>query len=316
MPSTPKVIEPIPVIVISGFLGSGKTTLLNQLLHHLPRSALIINEFGSTPIDQVLIRTQGIAVSTLTGGCLCCQVRDALAPVLRNLRMAWEAKAEKPFDRVIIETSGVANPAPILDMLLTQSWLSKRYQLQQMITTVSALADSSLFERFPETTAQLAFADTIVFTHTDVRQDFAVLKERVQQLAPTALKVQAVQGAISPSLLLTEKQPLNYAGLSLVVPAHCFYSLSLQLTQVIAWQRLTVVLTEIMARYPKLVRLKGVVKTIEHELPVVIHGANGMLYPPAYLPESTSADGIGRLVLITDGKIERLAEELMQLLRC
>ncbi|HBK83822.1 MAG TPA: GTP-binding protein, partial [Flavobacterium sp.] len=84
-----KTIEPIPIIVISGFLGSGKTTLLNQLLHHLPRSALIINEFGSMPIDQALIRQQGIAVSTLTGGCLCCQVRDALAPVLRNLRMAW-----------------------------------------------------------------------------------------------------------------------------------------------------------------------------------------------------------------------------------
>lgn len=309
-----KPIQPIPVIVISGFLGSGKTTLINQLLHHLPRSALIINEFGSTPIDQVLIRQQGVSVSTLTGGCLCCQVRDALAPVLRNLRMAWEAKAEKPFDRIIIETSGVANPAPILDTLLTSSWLSKRYRLQHIITTVSALADSALFERFPETTAQLAFADSVVFTHTDVCQEFKALQDRVEQLAPTALKVQAVNGVVSPSVLLAEKQALSYAGLSLIVPAHRFHSVSLQLSQVFAWSHLNAVLTEMMARYPELLRLKGVVQILEYDLPVVIHGANGMLYPPAYI--EGLADGIGRLVLISDGKIEHLADELMQLLLC
>jgi len=150
-----KILQPIPVIIISGFLGSGKTTLLNQLLYHLPHSALIINEFGTTALDQQLIREHKIPVSTLVGGCLCCQVRDALAPVLRNLRMAWDEKADKPFDRILIETSGVANPEPVLESLFNHPWLKQRYSLQGMITTVSA-THQDIFNRFPESVAQLA----------------------------------------------------------------------------------------------------------------------------------------------------------------
>jgi G3E family GTPase len=84
----PKTPERIPVILLSGFLGSGKTTLLNSLLKERPRSAVIINEFGATPIDQQLLRDHNIRLSVLSGGCLCCRVRDALIPVLKNLRMA------------------------------------------------------------------------------------------------------------------------------------------------------------------------------------------------------------------------------------
>ena len=115
-----KEMQQIPVIVISGFLGSGKTTLLNSLLHHFPKSAVIINEFGTIPIDQDLLQKHHAPKATLVGGCLCCQTRDALMPMLKNLRMAWESQTEKPFDYVIIETSGVANPEPVLDILLTQ----------------------------------------------------------------------------------------------------------------------------------------------------------------------------------------------------
>ena len=135
----PKDIHRIPIIVLSGFLGSGKTTLLNHILSQMPHSAVIINEFDTTPIDQQLLREHNIPLSTLSGGCLCCQVRDALAPVLKNLRMAWENADEKPFDRIIIETSGVANPEPVLDVFLRQSWFSARYSLQGMIATISIL---------------------------------------------------------------------------------------------------------------------------------------------------------------------------------
>ena len=125
MTTAQKSIQRIPVLVLTGFLGSGKTTLLNRLLTGLPRSAVIINEFGVTPIDQQLLREHNIPLSTISGGCLCCEVRDALAPVLKNLRMAWDnAGDKKPFDRIIIETSGVANPEPVLDVLLGQNWLS------------------------------------------------------------------------------------------------------------------------------------------------------------------------------------------------
>ena len=137
-------IHRIPVTLLSGFLGSGKTTLLNRLLSHYPHSAVIINEFGTTPIDQQLLREHNIPVSTLSGGCLCCQVIGSLTPLLKNLRMAWDAKPYdsaqgKPFDRIFIETSGVANPEPVLDTLLRERWLAVRYQLEGMITTVSAV---------------------------------------------------------------------------------------------------------------------------------------------------------------------------------
>lgn len=183
---TIKPIEQIPVIVISGFLGSGKTTLLNQLLNHLPKTAVIINEFGVTPIDQQLLKKQGMPVATLVGGCLCCQTRDSLMPMLKNLRMAWEANAEKPFDCVIIETSGVTNPEPVLDILLRQRWLSARYRLQSVIATVSATMNVDTLARFPQIHAQLAWADTVVITHTDLANNAQIsdLTSTLKQLAP------------------------------------------------------------------------------------------------------------------------------------
>ena len=156
-----KVIERIPVFIISGFLGSGKTTLLNRLLSHAPKSAVIINEFGTTPIDQQLLREHKVPLSTLVGGCLCCQVIGSLTPLLKNLRMAWDS-GNKPFERVIIETSGVANPEPVLDILLRERWLAKRYSLQGVIATVSAIMDDAHFGYFPEAQAQIAWADTVV----------------------------------------------------------------------------------------------------------------------------------------------------------
>ena len=142
-------VQQIPVIVITGFLGSGKTTLLNSLLTHLPKSAVIINEFGTVPIDQDLLQKHHAPKATLVGGCLCCQTRDALMPLLKNLRMAWDSQSEKTFDYVIIETSGVANPEPVLDIVLTQKWLSARYRLQGVISTFSAISDENL-SRFPQ----------------------------------------------------------------------------------------------------------------------------------------------------------------------
>lgn len=145
--SPTKVIERIPVFIISGFLGSGKTTLLNRLLSHAPKSAVIINEFGTTPIDQQLLREHQIPLSTLVGGCLCCQVIGSLTPLLKNLRMAWDA-GNKPFERVIIETSGVANPEPVLDVLSRERWIAGRYSLQGVITTVSAVMDEDISTTF------------------------------------------------------------------------------------------------------------------------------------------------------------------------
>lgn len=317
---TTKPIEQIPVIVISGFLGSGKTTLLNQLLNHLPKTAVIINEFGVTPIDQQLLKKQGMPVATLVGGCLCCQTRDALMPMLKNLRMAWEANAEKPFDCVIIETSGVANPEPVLDILLRQRWLSARYRLQGVIATISATMNVDTLARFPQIHAQLAWADTVVITHTDLATNAQIsdLTSTLKQLAPTAIKINAVQGVVSPTLLLAFLQKNRHTPEHNPddLTAHRFKSISFQLEQPIAWQRLETVLTDLLETYSQqLVRLKGVVCTLEHAEPLIVQGANGRLYPPVVLAARESDDGRGRLVFITDGDIVPLTEELMARLR-
>ncbi|WP_340122210.1 GTP-binding protein [Methylobacter svalbardensis] len=313
-----KVIERIPVFIISGFLGSGKTTLLNRLLSHAPKSAVIINEFGTTPIDQQLLREHQMPLSTLVGGCLCCQVIGSLTPLLKNLRMAWDS-GDKPFERVIIETSGVANPEPVLDILLRERWLARRYSLQGVITTVSAVMDEDHFDCIPEAQAACAWADTIVMTQTDLAtvQQIERISARLDQLAPAATRLTAVQGALDPDALLnfpkkfrrlrdTEKPDL---------PGHGFSSITLQL-EPLPWERLQKMLEYLIAHYPKqLVRLKGMVYTPEQNQPLLVQGTAGRLYPTTRLPVRTSDDGIGRLVIVTLGEVKGLAEELMAQLR-
>jgi len=313
-----KPIERIPVIVISGFLGSGKTTLLNRLLQHAPKSAVIINEFGSTPIDQQLLRDHNVPMSVLAGGCLCCQVRGSLTPVLKNLRMAWDAKADKPFDRVIIETSGVANPEPVLDTLLRERWLSARYHLHGVITTVSAVSGAESLERFTEAKAQLGWADTVVLTHGDLASSaqLATTNAWLDKLAPSAARLNVVLGAVAPDLLLDLSKKMRPLGQMQNDVEHRFNSISLQLDDPIAWPRFQIALESLLNKYPlQLVRLKGVVFTPECPEPLLIQGVANKLYPPVRLPVRASDDGKSRLVFITVGDVTSLAEDLMAILR-
>ncbi|MDP2099505.1 MAG: GTP-binding protein [Methylobacter sp.] len=314
-----KTIERIPVFIISGFLGSGKTTLLNRLLSHAPKSAVIINEFGTTPIDQQLLREHKVPLSTLVGGCLCCQVIGSLTPLLKNLRMAWDSK-DRPFERVIIETSGVANPEPVLDILLRERWLAARYSLQGVITTVSAVMDEDYFDYFPEAQAACAWADTVVMTQTDLAtaEQIERIGARLNQLAPAATRLTAVQGELDPELLLNF--PRKFRRLrgteELDLPDHGFSSISLQLEHPLPWERLQKALEYLVSHYPKqLVRLKGMVYTPGQNQPLLVQGAAGRLYPETRLPARASDDGIGRLVIITHGEVKALTEDLMAQLR-
>lgn len=317
MKLAPKTIQRIPVIVLSGFLGSGKTSLLNNILTQMPRSAVIINEFGTTPIDQQLLREHNIPLSTLSGGCLCCQIRDALAPVLKNLRMAWENASEKPFDRIIIETSGVANPEPVLDVLLRQSWLSARYSLQGIIATISALQGSDNLSRFPDAHAQIAWADTVVITHTDLAdvEQIQLLEKQIKRLTPTAHQVFAVKGQIALDRLmppLAKFRPLRKEAMA-DLPNHGFNSVTLQIEQPLSWLKLKPILNTLIATYGEnLVRLKGLVFDPEFNHPLLVQGSTGILHPPAHLPARASDDFVSRLVFIMAGSVNDLANDVMQ----
>jgi G3E family GTPase len=156
----------LPVILLTGLLGSGKTTLLNRLLNHWSDSAVLINEYGAEPIDRRLVEQHCIPITSLGGGCLCCQIRGALVPTLKNLWMEWNA--QKNFQRLIIEANSTASPESVLDVLLRERWLSARLHVQSVVCTLAVPTAGEQLNRFPEAWAQSTWADVLVLTQADL----------------------------------------------------------------------------------------------------------------------------------------------------
>lgn len=307
-------LNKVPAIILTGFLGSGKTTLLNRILADGIKTAVIINEFGQTPVDQDLLQQQNLPMTVLSGGCLCCQIKGALAPVLKNLHRAWAVTLPRPFQRVIIETSGVASPEPILDTLLREPWIAKRYSLQQVLTTLAVPSAQEHLERFAEAAAQVTWADKLLLTHADLADaaQHAALLERLNGLAPGTPKLTVTSGKASIAEIMDRRQT-GYRRLpgQGVVAEHGFSALSVYLGQMPNWQHVQTILQDLLERYPdNLLRLKGVVFVPDQDRPIAVQAAAGRLYPPQVLPVDDSKDRRSRLVLIASSGIEVLADEL------
>lgn len=305
----------IPVIVITGFLGSGKTTLLNRLLADEVKTAVVINEFGATPIDQDLLQIQDIPMTVLSGGCLCCQIKGALAPTLKNLWMAWNKAETKPFERIIIETSGVASPEPILDTLLRESWLSKRYLLQQIVTTLAIPSAIAHLERYAEARAQMAWADLLLLTHADLADaaQHAELIDYLKLQAPATPTLTATRDPFDACTLQSRTPPsFRRIPSGQALPEHGFRSLSLYLEHTPSWPQLQATLQTLLTNHADdLIRIKGVVYVPDCATPFAVHGVAGHLHPPVPLPERPNQDRRSRLVLITISNPEHLANELL-----
>lgn len=306
----------IPVIVLTGFLGSGKTTLLNRLIANGPKTAVIINEFGSTPVDQDLLQTLGMPMTVLSGGCLCCQIKGALAPTLKNLWMNWRNAANKPFDRIIIETSGVASPEPILDTLLRERWLSGRYHLQQIITTLAMPSALDQLYRFAEVRAQIAWADVLLLTHADLagQAQVAGLYQQLQILAPVTPTHEVITDVCDLQSFMCFTGPafrrLSEGGTQ---PAHAFRSVSVYLQQPQPWLELQAVLQGLLEKHAEtLLRIKGVIITEDQAEPLAIHAAAGRLYPPVGLPGRPDVERRSRLVFIGVFDTDTFVAELTQ----
>src|SRR5262245_10027646 len=160
----------IPVSVLTGLLGSGKTTLLGYLLRQpeFSRTAVIINEFGEIGLDHELVEASEDSVIELTTGCLCCKVRTDLTQTLQGLLRRLDEDTSTPFDRIVIETSGLADPAPILHTLMTDSRLAERLVLGSVVTTIDAMTGVGTLEREEVSQKQVAIADRIVLTKLDI----------------------------------------------------------------------------------------------------------------------------------------------------
>lgn len=305
----------IPVIVITGFLGSGKTTLLNRLLADGVKTAVVINEFGAAPIDQDLLHEQDIPLTVLSGGCLCCQIKGALAPTLKNLWMAWNKAATKPFERVIIETSGVASPEPILDTLLREPWLSKRYRLQQIVATLAIPSALGQLAHHAEARAQMAWADLLLLTHADLADaaQHAELIDYLKLQAPATPTLEATRDPFDVCTVQSKTPPsFRRAPSGQALPEHGFRSVSLYLEQPPSWPQLQAALQTLLANHADgLIRIKGVIYSPEHAAPLAVHAVAGHLYNPVPLPERTNQDRRSRLVLITLSNPEQLANDLL-----
>lgn len=195
----------LPVSVLTGFLGSGKTTVLRHILtdYRMARTAVVINEFGEIGLDHALIERSGDGFVELKSGCVCCTIRGDLIDTLRRLYFRCAKGEIASFDRVVIETTGLADPAPILQALIADPILDAYFHLEAVITTVDAVNGPATLDRQIEAVKQAAVADRVLITKSDLTQPALVaeLALRLQRLNPTATLHTVENGVIDPSLL-------------------------------------------------------------------------------------------------------------------
>ncbi|MFN3400519.1 MAG: CobW family GTP-binding protein [Ferrovibrio sp.] len=195
----------IPVSVITGFLGAGKSTLLNRLLRHpdMGETAVIVNEFGEIGLDHALIASSKEDTILLSSGCLCCTVRGDLVNTFRDLTAKRDAGEIKPFKRVVIETTGLADPAPVLHTLMSDPVVAERCRLESVVTLVDAVNGSGTLDHHTEAVKQAAVADRLVLTKVDLAEQKSVqqLRHRLQHLNPGAPVFTAIGGDIAPNQL-------------------------------------------------------------------------------------------------------------------
>jgi G3E family GTPase len=324
----------IPVTLLTGFLGSGKTTVLNHVLKQpgMAATAVIVNEFGEIGLDHLLVERSSEDVVLLNSGCLCCTVRGDIVDTLTSL-FVDRVKGKVPFfTRVAIETTGLADPAPILHTLMTDPIVAARYMLDGVVTTVDAVNGAGTLDRQPEAVKQAAVADRLLLTKTDLAEPAARqrIEERLKALNPSAAIMPVAQGAVDPALLFNIGF-YDPATKSIDVrrwlrdeafesgdghghdAAHSHQhpdvnrhddrirAFCITRERPISWAALSAWLDGLATmRGDDLLRLKAIVALSDYpDQPVVLHGVQHLFHPPVLLPEWPSEDRRTRMVFIT-----------------
>ena len=305
----------LPVVAVTGFLGSGKTTLIRALLDKPEGSgtAVVVNEYGEIGIDHALLRSSSDATVLLGNGCLCCNVRSDLQETLRALFADRARGAVPSFVRVIIETSGLADPGPVLQTFATDRALGREFHLQALVCVVDAVAGETNFERMPEARKQVALADRIVVTKSDLADtgDTERLVERIATLNPAPVGV-AGHGEIEPSFLLDEPVAVrrNF-DLGEADHTHGLESFSLIFDEPLTWPSFEQAMAVLMSlRGPDLLRVKGLVALTECRGPVVVHVVQHVAHPPVELEDWPDDDRRSRLVFVTRGLARKPVAQL------
>jgi G3E family GTPase len=299
----------IPVSIVTGFLGSGKTTLIGRILRDpaFTRTAVIVNEFGEIGLDHELIATGDETFLALTTGCLCCSVRSNLIGTLIELH----ERAAGMFDRVLIETSGLADPAPTLQALMTDGAVYATHIIDTVVTVIDPVHGQATLESFPEARRQVVLADRLVFSKTDLARPGDSLLKRIGVLNRVAPRSRAIDAR--PELLYGGADPVARAARLAVPPDRAVSSPfnraqhsdgieteALRRTRPMPALALTLWLQALMEHCgDRLIRVKGLVAIEEMPLrPAVIHGVRHVFSPPEFLERWPSRDIDTRLVFI------------------
>jgi G3E family GTPase len=337
--------QKIPISLLTGFLGSGKTTVLNHLLRQpaMANVMVIINEFGEIGLDHELVESATDDLVLLQTGCLCCTIRGDLIETLRSL-FARRSRGDIPaFDRVVIETTGLADPAPILQALMTDGEVMRRFQLDGVISTVDAVAGGATLDRHIEAIRQAAVADRILLTKTDLvgENECRAIELRLRKLNPTAPMLRISGGNVDPAQLF-DVGLFNPATKSLDVQrwlqedkyaqhahdGHAHHdhmandvnrhddhirAISLVIDEPIPGEALERWLKSLLQfKGPDLLRFKGIINVAGVPGPIVVHGVQHVIYPPLALKTWPGSDRRTRMVFITYDIDEKTLRESLE----
>ena len=305
------MLERLPLVVVTGFLGSGKTTLVRRFLDGggAVGTGVIVNEFGETGLDHKLFVHAADQVELVDGGCLCCARRGDVARALHDL-VGQSRRAGSGFTRAVIETSGLADPAPIIATLANDPWMRAHVELIGVIAVVDAVAGLRNLDAFDEARRQVAIADTVVVTKGDLRGagPIAEITRVVRAIAPDAAVLDAQDADFRPANLMAARTRDDPAGIrsSFVAEAathrETVGSFVLALPTQVDWPAMTVWLSALLHVHgTRILRVKGLVRTTAGQEALVIHGVQHTMHPPSHLRLADTDDTPSFLVFITNG---------------
>jgi G3E family GTPase len=320
-----------PVTLITGFLGSGKTTLLQRLLREpeFSDTAVLINEFGEIALDHHLLDRIDETMVVLKSGCLCCTIRGELSDAIKNLHTKREIGLVPPFCRLVIESTGLADPFPILSTVQADPVLRHHFSFDTIITTVDAVNGLHQLAAYPESVKQVAAADHLVLTKTDLaaRETVSFLRQRLRRLNPAATLLDSTDHEVDAGALISsdvfaaarwfpaDPPPDRHSHPDGDRSHHDndIRAVALSFDEPIDWAAFGIWLTMLLHRHGnEVLRVKGILNVTGADTPVALHGVQHLIHPPKHLSAWPYADRRSRLVFIVKGLAPAAIEQSLR----